>query len=89
MIKLLSNHFQQINKRNLKPTSREEIELAQVLQDFHPLNRPLSECTIFLAYTSNMVSSGVREVIRFLAEHNMVRFSKFYQSLILSFKFYL
>ncbi|VDP59560.1 unnamed protein product [Schistosoma curassoni] len=61
-----------INKRNLKPTSREEIELAQVLQDFHPLNRPLSECTIFLAYTSNMVSSGVREVIRFLAEHNMV-----------------
>jgi len=28
--------------------------------------------TIFLAYTSNMVSSGVREVIRYLAEHRFV-----------------
>ncbi|TNN19525.1 Deoxyhypusine synthase isoform 2 [Schistosoma japonicum] len=61
-----------INRRNLKPNSNEEIELAQTLQDFHPLNRPLLGCTIFLAYTSNMVSSGVREVIRFLAEHNLV-----------------
>ncbi|CAH8840708.1 unnamed protein product [Trichobilharzia szidati] len=61
-----------INRRNLQPTSKEEIELAQTLQDFHPLKRPLSGCTIFLAYTSNMVSSGIREVIRFLAEHNMI-----------------
>ncbi len=28
--------------------------------------------TIFLAYTSNMVSSGVREVIRYLVEHKFV-----------------
>ncbi|XP_008327930.1 deoxyhypusine synthase [Cynoglossus semilaevis] len=29
-------------------------------------------CTIFLSYTSNMVSSGVREIIRYLAQHKMV-----------------
>jgi len=29
-------------------------------------------CKIFLGYTSNMISSGVREIIRFLCEHKMV-----------------
>lgn len=29
-------------------------------------------CTIFLGYTSNMVSCGVRETIRFLVEHKLV-----------------
>ncbi|KAM4746927.1 deoxyhypusine synthase [Rhinophrynus dorsalis] len=29
-------------------------------------------CTIFLGYTSNLISSGVRESIRYLVEHNMV-----------------
>ncbi|XP_059205047.1 deoxyhypusine synthase-like isoform X2 [Centropristis striata] len=29
-------------------------------------------CTIFLSYTSNLISSGVRETIRYLAEHRMV-----------------
>lgn len=31
-----------------------------------------NNCTIFLGYTSNLISSGVRESIRFLAEHKMV-----------------
>ncbi|XP_055373296.1 probable deoxyhypusine synthase [Condylostylus longicornis] len=31
-----------------------------------------SNCTIFLGYTSNMASSGMRETIRFLVEKNMV-----------------
>ncbi|KAK2893937.1 deoxyhypusine synthase [Channa argus] len=31
-----------------------------------------SGCTIFLGYTSNLISSGVRETIRYLAEHKMV-----------------
>jgi len=31
-----------------------------------------NNCTIFLGYTSNMASCGVRESIRFLVEHNMV-----------------
>ncbi|XP_029914958.1 deoxyhypusine synthase-like [Myripristis murdjan] len=29
-------------------------------------------CTIYLGYTSNMISCGVRESIRYLAEHSMV-----------------
>lgn len=31
-----------------------------------------SNCTVFLGYTSNMVSCGVRETIRFLVQHKMV-----------------
>ena len=31
-----------------------------------------TNCTIFLSYTSNMVSSGIREVIRYLVQHSMV-----------------
>lgn len=30
------------------------------------------KCTIFLGYTSNMVSSGLRDVFRYLAKHKMV-----------------
>ncbi|GFO05977.1 deoxyhypusine synthase-like [Plakobranchus ocellatus] len=34
--------------------------------------RPMTNCTIFLSYTSNLVSAGTREVIRYLVQHNMV-----------------
>ncbi|KAH8260517.1 hypothetical protein KR038_002723 [Drosophila bunnanda] len=34
--------------------------------------RRRSKCTIFLGFTSNLVSSGMRETIRFLAEHRMI-----------------
>ena len=34
--------------------------------------RPRTACTIFLAYTSNMISSGIREHIRFLVKHKLV-----------------
>ncbi|KAI8894609.1 DHS-like NAD/FAD-binding domain-containing protein [Globomyces pollinis-pini] len=30
------------------------------------------KCKIFLGYTSNLVSSGLREIIRYLVQHNMV-----------------
>ncbi len=30
------------------------------------------KCTIFLGYTSNMVSSGLRDVFRYLAEHKLI-----------------
>merc|ERR1719429_113871 len=33
---------------------------------------PKNNCTIFLGYTSNMASCGVRETIRFLVQHRMV-----------------
>lgn len=35
--------------------------------------RRKSNCTIFLGYTSNIVSSGLRETIKFLVKHKMVR----------------
>jgi len=34
--------------------------------------RRQAKCTIFLAYTSNIISSGLRETIKFLAKHNLV-----------------
>lgn len=37
-----------------------------------PEERKKVKCTIFLGYTSNLISSGVREIIRFLVEHNLV-----------------
>lgn len=37
-----------------------------------PVYRASTRCKIFLGYTSNIVSSGLREVIRYLAEHRMI-----------------
>lgn len=34
--------------------------------------RRKNNCTIFMGYTSNMVSSGLRETIRFLVQHKYV-----------------
>jgi deoxyhypusine synthase len=40
------------------------------LQD--PEVRAKTTCKIFLGYTSNLISSGLRETLRFLAQHKMV-----------------
>ncbi|CCI49771.1 unnamed protein product [Albugo candida] len=37
-----------------------------------PQFRAITKCTIFLGYTSNLISSGLRENIRFLAQHKLV-----------------
>jgi deoxyhypusine synthase len=37
-----------------------------------PELRKKVRCTIFLGYTSNMISCGVREIIRYLCQHRMV-----------------
>jgi deoxyhypusine synthase len=37
-----------------------------------PKVRAEKKCLIYLAYTSNLISCGVREVIRFLVQHKMV-----------------
>ncbi|CAO3683554.1 unnamed protein product [Umbelopsis vinacea] len=37
-----------------------------------PEVRANTKCKIFLGYTSNLVSSGVREIIKFLVQHKMV-----------------
>ncbi|XP_053298483.1 deoxyhypusine synthase [Pleuronectes platessa] len=63
--------IQQINsmiKRRQQPVK--EVN-GSVEEDPSTCRSPLS-CTIFLSYTSNLISSGVRESIRYLAEHSMV-----------------
>ncbi len=40
--------------------------------NLNPCGRAKTNCTIFLGFTSNMISSGVRDTIRFLVQHNMV-----------------
>ncbi|OZJ05572.1 putative deoxyhypusine synthase [Bifiguratus adelaidae] len=37
-----------------------------------PETRQQVKCKIYLGYTSNLVSSGMREVIRYLAQHKMI-----------------
>ncbi|KAJ3355370.1 Deoxyhypusine synthase [Allomyces javanicus] len=48
----------------IKPDEEEDLK--------DPKARKQVKCKIFLGYTSNLVSSGLREVIRYLAEHNMI-----------------
>ncbi|XP_042200657.1 deoxyhypusine synthase isoform X2 [Callorhinchus milii] len=40
--------------------------------NLNPCQRDKTGCTIFLGYTSNLISSGIRETIRYLVQHNMV-----------------
>lgn len=42
------------------------------LQEDDDFIRRQNGCTLFLGYTSNLVSSGLRESIRFLAQHKLV-----------------
>ncbi|XP_020850565.1 deoxyhypusine synthase isoform X1 [Phascolarctos cinereus] len=62
---------QQVNamiEKKLEPLGEEEENRT----DLNPSHRPVTGCTIFLGYTSNLISSGVRETIRYLVQHNMV-----------------
>ena len=45
--------------------------------ELDPAYRESVKCKIFLGFTSNLVSSGVREIIRFLAQHGMVNSSTY------------
>lgn len=62
---------EQINKMiDCKMTPLPEEKTDEV--NLNPCNREKSNCTIFLGYTSNLISSGIRETFRYLAQHNMV-----------------
>ncbi|KAI9262717.1 deoxyhypusine synthase [Sporodiniella umbellata] len=50
-----------------EPIADDEIE-----EYLDPKVREKTKCKIFLGYTSNLVSSGLREIIRFLVQHKMV-----------------
>ncbi|KAL0544741.1 hypothetical protein IC582_019864 [Cucumis melo] len=37
-----------------------------------PIFRESTRCKVFLGFTSNLISSGVRDTIRYLVEHHMM-----------------
>lgn len=41
-------------------------------EELDPAFRETVRCKIFLGFTSNLVSSGIRDIVRFLVEHKMV-----------------
>ena len=51
-------------------TGYQATHLAEAIEIIKKMRE--EKCTIFLGYTSNMVSSGLREVFRYLAEHKLV-----------------
>ncbi|KAL0993375.1 hypothetical protein UPYG_G00106950 [Umbra pygmaea] len=61
--------IQEINKMIEKRLEPVEQEKGYDSSDSSPSHLG---CTIFLGYTSNLISSGVRESIRYLAQHKMV-----------------
>ena len=50
-----------------RPIAENENELLKDLEI-----RRKTKCTIFFSYTSNMISSGIRETIRFLVQNKLV-----------------
>ncbi|KAJ3052624.1 hypothetical protein HK097_005935 [Rhizophlyctis rosea] len=52
--------------------SDEAINLDESPEYQDPTTRAQTKCKIFLGYTSNLVSSGIREHIRFLAQHSLI-----------------
>jgi deoxyhypusine synthase len=49
------------------PIEEDEIDELRDME-----NRKKIRCTIFLGYTSNMASCGMRDIIRFLCQHKMI-----------------
>ncbi|KAI9856902.1 MAG: Deoxyhypusine synthase [Trichoglossum hirsutum] len=49
-------------------------EAVRIVEDMRTWHDPESSCgtTIFLGYTSNLISSGLRETIRYLVEHRHI-----------------
>lgn len=68
----LSQAIEEINKmlnwrlsdEPIKPTDDDEMKDPEV--------RAKTKCTIWLSMTSNMISSGQREIIKYLAQHKLV-----------------
>ena len=49
------------------PIEEDEIDELRDME-----NKKKIRCTIFLGYTSNMASCGMRDIIRFLCQHKMI-----------------
>ena len=57
-------HWRLSDEGEAKPDEEDRFQDMEV--------RKKTKCTIFLGYTSNMASCGMREIIRFLCEHKMI-----------------
>jgi deoxyhypusine synthase len=70
----LSRSIQQINKMLDWRLSNEPISEDDTMDEklSDPEYRKKVMCTIFLGYTSNLVSSGLREIFRYLVQHRMI-----------------
>jgi len=64
--------IQEINRMRAWRLSDEPIKEDEDEDLKDPEKRKDVKCRIFLSYTSNMISSGVREVIRYLVQHKMI-----------------
>ena len=64
--------MEEINKMIHWRLSDEPIEEDEVEYYKDPEVRNKTRCTIYLGYTSNMASCGMREYIRYLCQHKMV-----------------
>ncbi|KAI3359257.1 hypothetical protein L3Q82_002776 [Scortum barcoo] len=63
--------IQEIN--NMIERRQQPVKVGNGSDDEDPSTCPcLQSCTIFFGYTSNLISSGIRDSIRYLAEHRMV-----------------
>ncbi|KND05101.1 deoxyhypusine synthase [Spizellomyces punctatus DAOM BR117] len=68
----LGQAIDEINRMISWRLSDDPIAEDEQEQYLDPEVRSTTKCKIFLGYTSNLVSSGLREVIRYLVEHSMV-----------------
>lgn len=67
----LAKAIMEVNKMlDLRETSLECDEDEK--KSPYPEGRDRKSCTIFLGYTSNLVTSGLREIIRFCVQHDLV-----------------
>ena len=62
--------IEEVNKMLRWRLSDEEIKENEDIVD--PEERKKVKCTVFLAYTSNVISSGLREIVRYLAQHRLI-----------------
>ncbi len=68
----LGQAFDIVNKMLAWRLSDEPLKGDESPEDLDPEIRAQTKCKIFLGYTSNLVSSGLRESIRFLTQHKLV-----------------
>ncbi|GAA5925809.1 deoxyhypusine synthase [Sporobolomyces koalae] len=68
----LARAMELINTMRNWRLSDEPINPDSQTEELDPEVRKQTKCSIFLGYTSNLVSSGLREIIRFLVQHNYV-----------------